>query len=95
MAKLWPREQEQALNIETAQLPAPTSDEFQGKVTERSGVEGLEALDDVTIVCVPDLMTTMPGQKVDLNTIKAVQTMMIAHCERLGDRVAYWMPRPT
>ncbi|MBN1177966.1 MAG: phage tail sheath family protein [Anaerolineae bacterium] len=88
LAKVWPQEQEQTLHIESKQLPAPTSAEFQGKVTERSGVEGLEALEDVTIVCVPDLMASMPGESVELDTIKAVQTMMIAHCERLGDRVA-------
>ncbi len=88
LAQLWPQEQEQPLSIETAQLQAPTAQEFQGKVTERTGVEGLEALDDVTMLCVPDLMSTMPGQKLDLDTIKGVQTMMIAHCERMGDRVA-------
>jgi hypothetical protein len=88
LAKLWPKEQEQSLSIEAGLLPATTTKDFQGKVTERTGVEGLEALDDVTMVCVPDLMTPMPGQKLDLDQIKAVQTMMIAHCERLGDRVA-------
>jgi phage tail sheath protein FI len=94
LAKLWPQKQEQPLSIETAQLPAPSTQEFQGKVTERTGVEGLEALDDVTILCVPDLMSPMPGQDLDLDTIKAVQTMMIAHCERLGDRVAILDPPP-
>ena len=88
LAKLWPREQEQSLSIDARQLPPPTSQEFQGKVTERTGVEGLESLENVTMVCVPDLMSTPPGQELDMNTIKAVQTMMIAHCERLGDRVA-------
>jgi phage tail sheath protein FI len=88
LAKIWPQEQEQTLNIDAKQLPAPTSSEFQGKVTERSGVEGLEALDDVTMLVVPDLMSPMPDQTVELDTIKAVQTMMIGHCERLGDRVA-------
>jgi phage tail sheath protein FI len=94
LAKLWPCDQEQALSIEPAKLPAPSTQEFQGQVTERTGVEGLEALDDVTMVCVPDLMTPMPGKKLDLDTIKAVQTMMIAHCERLGDRVAIVDPPP-
>ena len=93
-AKLWPQEQEQSLNIDTAQLPAPTMSEFQGSVTARSGVEGLEALDDVTMLVVPDLMTPMPGQTVELDTIKAVQSMMIAHCERLGDRLAILDPPP-
>ena len=88
LAKLWPRDQQQSLNIEARQLTPPTAQDFQGDVTERTGVEGLEAIDDITMVCAPDLMTTAPGQKLDLNTVKAVQTMMIAHCERLGDRVA-------
>ncbi|MCJ7737756.1 MAG: phage tail sheath subtilisin-like domain-containing protein, partial [Anaerolineae bacterium] len=88
LATLFPKEQEQGLNIEKAQLPAPKSSEFQGEVTDRTGVEGLEVLDDVTMVCVPDLMSPMPGGSIDPVTIKAVQTMMIGHCERLGDRVA-------
>lgn len=88
LAKMMPREQQQSLNIDTAQLTAATSRDFQGDVTERSGIEGLEALDDVTMVSVPDLMTTMPGEKLDLDMVKAVQTLLIGHCERLGDRVA-------
>jgi phage tail sheath protein FI len=92
LAKLWPQKQEQSLSIETAMLPEPSMAEFQGKVTDRTGVEGLEALDDVTMLLVPDLMTPMPGQTVEKDTIKAVQTMMIAHCERLGDRVAILDP---
>jgi phage tail sheath protein FI len=92
LEKLWPQKQEQTLSIEANQLPAPTTLEFQGKVTERTGVEGLEALDDVTMLVVPDLMSPMPGQEVGLDTIKAVQTMMIAHCEMLGDRVAILDP---
>lgn len=81
LAKLWPRDQEQSLNIETKLLASPTFKEFQGDVIERTGVEGLEALEDVTMLCVPDLMTPMPGETLDLDMIKAVQTAMIAHCE--------------
>lgn len=88
LAKLWPRAQQQSLNIETGQLPAPTPEDFRGDITERTGVEGLEALDDITMVCVPDLMASMPDQKLDLDMVKAVQTLMIAHCEHMGDRVA-------
>ena len=87
-AKLAPREQQQSLNIENRLLAAPTTGDFQGEILERTGIEGLGAIDDITMVIVPDLMTTMPGQKLDLNTIKAVQTMVIAHCEAAGDRVA-------
>ena len=88
LTKLTPREQQQSLNIENRLLAAPTTGDFQGEILERTGIEGLEAIEDITMVIVPDLMTTMPGQKLDLNTIKAVQTMVIAHCERAGDRVA-------
>ena len=69
-------------------LAAPKAAEFNGDVAARTGVDGLEVLDDVTMVVVPDLMTTMPGEKLDLEMVKAVQTQMIAHCERCGDRVA-------
>jgi phage tail sheath protein FI len=88
LTKAMPREQEQSLMIESRLLEAPVASEFRGDVSERRGVEGLEVLDDVTMVVVPDLMTTMPGEKLDLDMVKAVQGMMIAHCERLGDRVA-------
>ncbi|HEX2980292.1 MAG TPA: phage tail sheath subtilisin-like domain-containing protein [Anaerolineaceae bacterium] len=86
--KIMPRVQEQPLTIEKKLLPTTTSGEFQGEVAKRSGIEGLEVLDDVTMVCVPDLMSTMPGEQLDLNLVKSVQTMMIAHCEAMGDRVA-------
>ncbi|OQY36235.1 MAG: hypothetical protein B6243_03725 [Anaerolineaceae bacterium 4572_5.2] len=88
LAKAMPREQEQPLTIQKNLLAAPQASDFRGDVSKRQGVEGLEVLDDVTMVCVPDLMTTMPGEELDLDMVKAVQTMMIAHCERLGDRVA-------
>jgi phage tail sheath protein FI len=51
-------------------------------------MEGLAALEDVTMLCVPDLMTTMPGETLDLQMVKAVQRMMIDHCEGMADRVA-------
>jgi len=88
LARMWPAAQQQSLNLEPRQLAPPTSQEFRGQVTERTGVEGLEALDDVTMVAVPDLMSTAPGEKLDLDMVKAVQSLMIAHCQRLGDRVA-------
>ncbi|MCG2783886.1 MAG: phage tail sheath subtilisin-like domain-containing protein [Anaerolineae bacterium] len=86
--KAMPREQEQPLMIEKKLLEAPTASDFRGDVSERKGVEGLEVLDDVTMLVVPDLMTTMPGEKLNIDMVKAVQSMMISHCERMGDRVA-------
>ncbi len=85
---LAPREQTQPLSIETKYLVTPTVSDFQGEVMERTGIEGLEAIDDITMVVVPDLMTTMPGEKLDLQMVKAVQTGIIAHCEKTADRLA-------
>ncbi len=95
LAKLMPRAQEQAFQIDKNVLAPPTTSEFQGDAIEQTGIEGLEKLDDATMLVVPDLMTPMPGQKEpDLFTIKAVQTLMIAHCEKMGDRVAILDPPP-
>lgn len=88
LTKLWPGAQETQLAIDPKKIPDVVSSNFQGDVVERSGIEGLEALEGVTMVCVPDLMMPMPDQKLDLEMVKAVQTMMIGHCERMGDRVA-------
>ncbi len=86
--KLMPRSQEQTLNIQRRLIAPAEYADFQGDALQRSGVEGLAQFDDITMLVVPDLMTTMPGQTLDLQMVKAVQTMMIGHCEQLGDRVA-------
>lgn len=94
LAKISPRDQQQSLAIESRQLAPVGFGEFQGDVTERSGIEGLEQFDDINIICAPDAMTTLPGQKLDLDQVKAIQGMMIAHAERLGDRVVVIDPPP-
>jgi phage tail sheath protein FI len=94
LAKVWPVAQQQSLNLEQKLLMPASSSEFKGDVSERSGVEGLEVLDDVTMVIVPDLMSVPPGETVNLDMVKAVQTAMIGHCERMGDRVAILDPPP-
>jgi hypothetical protein len=88
LADLMPKTQEQALNIDMKLLSAPKPTDFQGNAVERTGLDGLEAIDDITMVAVPDLMSTAPGEALDKTMVKAVQTAMIAHCEKMGDRVA-------
>jgi len=78
------------------QLPQVRSQHFIGDASERSGIEGLEIADDVTMVCAPDLYAAFPlgpnasdaEKKEALDKIKAVQLAMIAHAERMGDRMA-------
>jgi uncharacterized protein len=80
----------------TAAVPQFRSQHFIGDASERSGIEGLEVADDVTMVCAPDLYSAFPlgpdaseqEKKDALDKIKAVQLAMIAHSERMGDRMA-------
>jgi phage tail sheath protein FI len=71
-----------------------SADDYVGDVSERTGFGGLEAIDDVTMVAVPDLMSAYQQGVVDLETVQAVQLGMIAHCELMGDRVAIIDPPP-
>ncbi|HLI05064.1 MAG TPA: phage tail sheath C-terminal domain-containing protein [Ktedonobacteraceae bacterium] len=75
-------------------LPQVQSNDFSGDVSERSGLEGLEVAEDVTMVCCPDLMSAYQVGAIDRDGVKAVQLAMIAHCERMGDRVAILDPLP-
>src|SRR5260370_6123593 len=75
-------------------LPQVQSSHFSGNVAERSGLEGLEVAEDVTMVCCPDLMAAYQAKVIDKDGVKAVQLAMIAHCERMGDRVAILDPLP-
>jgi uncharacterized protein len=70
------------------------SNTFIGNVDDRSGLEGLEIADDVTMVCAPDIMWAYENGKIDKDGVKAVQLAMITHCERLMDRVAIIDPLP-
>jgi phage tail sheath protein FI len=71
-----------------------SADDYVGDVSERTGFGGLEAIDEVTMVAVPDLMSAYQQGVVDLETVQAVQLGMIAHCELMGDRVAILDPPP-
>jgi phage tail sheath protein FI len=65
-----------------------TPDEYVGNSADRTGFAGLEAIDTVTMLCVPDLMAAHQRGLIDSDQLKAVQLAMIAHCELMGDRVA-------
>jgi phage tail sheath protein FI len=62
--------------------------DYVGDTADRTGFAGLEAIENVTMLCVPDLMAAFEQGTVDLEGVKAVQLAMIAHCELMADRVA-------
>ncbi|ANZ23949.1 phage tail protein [Rhodococcus sp. WB1] len=77
--------------LPSAQL---TTDDYVGDVSERTGFSGLEAIDEITMICVPDLVTAYQRSAIDLDTVISVQQAMIAHCELMGDRMAILDPPP-
>jgi uncharacterized protein len=68
--------------------------QFKGDVIKRSGLEGFEIKDDVTMLCVPDLMSPLVKDKIDAKGVIDVQKAMIAHAERMQDRIAILDPMP-
>ncbi|MEN9938476.1 MAG: hypothetical protein RLZZ387_5055 [Chloroflexota bacterium] len=79
---------------QTALAPKVLPNDLVGSAPERSGVEGLELAEDATMVCVPDLMSAYLSGAIDRDGVKGVQLAMIAHCERMADRMAILDPIP-
>jgi uncharacterized protein len=79
-----------------ASVPSPrlSADDYVGDAAERTGFGGLEAVEEVTMLCVPDLMSAYQQGAIDLEAVKAVQLAMITHCELMGDRMAVLDPPP-
>jgi len=65
-----------------------SSDVIVGDAAERSGLSGFEVAEDVTMLCVPDLMALYQAGLISMEGVKAVQLAMIAHCENMKDRFA-------
>jgi phage tail sheath protein FI len=59
---------------------------FEGDVAKRQGLGSLAAVDEITMVVCPDLMTF--AQNGDDTMLRDLQGKMIAHCEATGDRMA-------
>ncbi|MFE7990062.1 phage tail sheath subtilisin-like domain-containing protein, partial [Streptomyces shenzhenensis] len=98
-----PANQTVALTAPAAPAPAvpsgasdshPGPAQYLGDSADRTGFGGLEAVDEISIVAVPDLMAAYQRGAIDLEAVKAVQLGLIAHCELMGDRVAVIDPPP-
>jgi len=62
--------------------------DLSGSAEAREGVLGLEAIDEVTLLCVPDLMSPRVLNGGGMTRIKTTQLGMLAHCEAMHDRFA-------
>ncbi|RBL80452.1 phage tail sheath family protein, partial [Streptomyces cavourensis] len=70
--------------------PAPGSgvarldaSEYVGDAAARTGFAGLEAIDEITMVAVPDLMSAFQRGEIDAEGVKTVQLAVISHCEQM------------
>ena len=61
---------------------------YVGNSADRTGFAGLEAIDEVTMLSVPDLMAARDHGLLDDEGVRAVQDAMITHCELMRDRIA-------
>lgn len=69
--------------------PSPvTPDDYVGDAADRTGFGGLEAIEDITMVAVPDLVAALEQGAIDKEQFRAVQLAIIAHCELMGNRMA-------
>jgi len=62
--------------------------DFVGDVTERTGLGGIEAIDEVRLIVCPDLMAGYDGSDEATQRGKMVQDAMIPQCEKLRYRFA-------
>ncbi|MFI6090563.1 phage tail sheath family protein [Streptomyces sp. NPDC051218] len=96
-----PGKQQTRPEKQTLRLPAPPvastgggelvrvdPSEYVGDAEARTGFAGLEAIDEITMVAVPDLMSAHRRGDLDAEAVKTVQLAVISHCEQMGDRVA-------
>ena len=65
-----------------------TVQDFIGDVSQRTGLGGIEAIDDVRLVICPDLMAGFDGSEDAKQRVKMVQEAMITQCEKLRYRFA-------
>ncbi len=68
--------------------PPLSAKDFIGDPNDRTGLGGLEALDQVRLVVCPDVMSGYDGSPEAKERVKMIQEAMIAHCERMRYRFA-------
>jgi hypothetical protein len=62
---------------------AVTLTDYQGSAADRTGLSGLEAVDDVTMIVAPDLMSAFENKELDKKGVQGVQQALIDYAERI------------
>ncbi len=74
--------------LEGGGIPPLTAADFIGDVSERTGIAGLEAIDEVRLLVCPDMMAGYDSSTEAKDRVKMIQEAMISHCENLKYRFA-------
>ena len=91
-AETAPREGTYALSVPAVEVAEVDAGEFEGDIAHRRGMGGLAAVDEITMLCVPDLVTV--AQSGDDTMFRDIQGKMLAQAEAAKDRIAILDPPP-
>ena len=65
------------------QVKSVAVSDYRGQAAERTGLGGLAAIDEVTMLVVPDLMQSYQDGEMSLEDVQAVQQAAYEHCEQV------------
>jgi len=88
VAQSWPVP---ASSESTAVIPGAAgaiTPRLNGDSRQRTGIDGLAAVSDVTLVCVPDLMMALNKGWIEEADVVEVQQKVYKHCEAMKNRFA-------
>ena len=78
------------LNVPSVEPAALTQEQVEGDEATCEGLGGVTAVEEVTMVCVPDLMAMLNGANGDITKketiVRAVQSKIVEGCENVGQR---------
>ena len=71
-----------------ATIPEVAPASVVGDSAKRTGFAAFEAIEEITMVLAPDLLTAHRQGLIDTEGVVAVQTALVSHCELMGNRMA-------
>ncbi|MCJ7549272.1 MAG: phage tail sheath subtilisin-like domain-containing protein [Anaerolineae bacterium] len=74
--------------LEGGGIPPLSADDFIGSAADRTGMGGLEAIDEVRLLVAPDVMAGYDSSDAAKERVKMIQEAMVTHCESLKYRFA-------
>lgn len=87
MVQRTPKTGTYTLNQTAREIAVQTAD-FIGEASARTGIEGMQVAEEVTMLCCPDVMSAHQAGYLDDEGVLQVQKAMITHCDLMKDRVA-------